>query len=580
MLKLGKKRLIAFSTSVMLVILAFAAINVVAGTNYSTNTSDSFGTSFDSNQALLWDPAFSLLYYMPVQLSTPAALQTPHSLSVDSNGVLRWTADPAANQHQVEVQVNSAHWHTTPWSSLSTSNSQVWFDLRTLNIPHGNSVRVRVVSRETTGLQRLSSNSSWLDVSHWHGWNNWQFTASGSNVRSTINAVSGQNISGIDLINVSINPWQGWGGYWDQNWWGSWGNWGNASIEFRWRHEGSSRWYTGNRTSINWNTGASWTSWTAVARLPITDVRAANAGYYRLYVYSNVGGSWQRMSGPVGSRVRLNVDTGRWYDGRWWDDRWYWDPWYRDSWYWDRNRSWRAPAFTSPRSVPASPAAVGGDGGAARVTTPAAQQTQEQPIYEPAAVYVPPEVPMYNPFVDVSAADWFYNYVRLAYRNHFMVGTGTEPMTFSPHAPLTRAMIVTILFNMDQPTMVDTNNPFSDVQLGSWYATPVIWAASNGIISGFGDGRFGPNENVTMQDLTVILNNYARTRGWLIPPVHNFMNRDLGANAARYAQEAISRFAMAGVIDGNLGNVFHPTRHATRAETAAMLIRFEGAWTY
>ena len=557
MLKVGTRRLITFSVSALLVILAFTAINAAARTG-------------QSETLLAGDLGISMMYYMPVQLSTPPALQAPSSLHLDSNGVLSWTADPAAHQHQIEVQVNSLHWHTTSWSSFSGSGSHVWFDLRSLNIPFGSNVRVRVRSRETTGQLRTSYDSPWLDISHWHGWGHWYAGATGSNVRTSINAFAGQNISGIDLINVTIHSWHG--SHW--NYW----HWSNASIEFRWRHEGSGRWYTGNRvTASNWNWAAG-ASWTAAARLPFTDVRGANAGYYRLYVYSNLGGSWQRIAGPVGSRVRLNVD------GRYWYDRWYWDRWYWDNWYWGR---WNRPAFVSPRAVPPAAAATGGVGGTARVETPAAQRQAAEPehvlpVEEP--VYIPyiPHIPEFpNPFVDVTAADWFYNYVRLAFHNHLMVGTGTAPMTFSPHAPLTRAMAVTILFNMAQPaSLADTNNLFSDVDLGSWYATPVIWASSLGIISGFGDGRFGPNENVTMQDLTVILNNYARTRGWVIPPVHYFIARDPGANAAGYAQEAIMRFAMAGVIDGNLGNVFYPTRHATRAETAAMLIRFNSAWTY
>ena len=103
-----------------------------------------------------------------------------------------------------------------------------------------------------------------------------------------------------------------------------------------------------------------------------------------------------------------------------------------------------------------------------------------------------PAAPVGLPFADVSGSDWFYNDVRYVYEKGIMDGTGAD--RFSPNAPLTRAMIVTILYRMAGSPSVSGSSDFTDVAAGKWFAKAVAWAAANGIVNGYGDSLFGPND--------------------------------------------------------------------------------------
>ena len=159
-----------------------------------------------------------------------------------------------------------------------------------------------------------------------------------------------------------------------------------------------------------------------------------------------------------------------------------------------------------------------------------------------------------------------------------MGGTSTSPMLFSPNANLSRAMIVTILHRREgTPAPSGAANPFSDVRAGQWFTDAVLWAAQNGIVSGSG-GRFNPNDNVTRQDLAVILMNYADFRNLTLPVSNpNVVFSDQN-QIADYARGAVRRCAEAGIIGGRQGSggslLFAPRGNATRAEAAAMLHRF------
>jgi hypothetical protein len=149
-------------------------------------------------------------------------------------------------------------------------------------------------------------------------------------------------------------------------------------------------------------------------------------------------------------------------------------------------------------------------------------------------------------------------------------------------------MIVTILWRLagspvgdaalGVPRAVEGDRPygqFSDVPEDRWYSDAVKWAAANGIISGYGDGRFGPEDNITRQELVVILDRYAEYVGLTLNSqlsTFNLFNDD--ADIADYAKEAIERFFAAGIINGKPGSIFDPKGNATRAEVAAMLMRF------
>ena len=179
-------------------------------------------------------------------------------------------------------------------------------------------------------------------------------------------------------------------------------------------------------------------------------------------------------------------------------------------------------------------------------------------------------------FQDVNAGDWFYNNVSYVYQNNLMNGTSASPMLFSPNAPLTRGMIVTILYRQaGSPSVSGLANPFSDVPGGQWYTDAVIWAAENDIVLGIGDGLYAPEVDVTMEQLSAILYRYAQFLGEA--PAGSLDGALAFADAASiadYAKDAALFCSNNGIITGKPGNLFDPQGNATRAEAAAMLNRF------
>ena len=183
-----------------------------------------------------------------------------------------------------------------------------------------------------------------------------------------------------------------------------------------------------------------------------------------------------------------------------------------------------------------------------------------------------------NPFADVKDGDWFYDSVRFVYEQGLMTGTSTDPMLFSPNIPLTRAMIVSILYRQSnaqiQSPALQATQGFNDVAAGLWYSEAVAWAAANGVVSGYGDGRFGPGDNITREQLAVILNNYQSISGRIPAAIQEekvFADRE---RISDWATDAVRKLTMQGLISGKPGDIFDPKGNATRAETASILERF------
>jgi len=177
------------------------------------------------------------------------------------------------------------------------------------------------------------------------------------------------------------------------------------------------------------------------------------------------------------------------------------------------------------------------------------------------------------PFIDVSPADWFYEQVRDVFEQGLMTGTGDT--TFSPGTQVTRAMAVQVLYNRHgQPYLGGLGNPFTDVAEDAWYHDAVTWTRANGIVEGFGDGTFAPDAYITRAHLVVLLNNYARAVGLVLPPQRESQTFADDMDIRNYAKEAVNRFFRAMIINGRPDGTFDPQGNATRAELATMLSRF------
>jgi hypothetical protein len=176
-----------------------------------------------------------------------------------------------------------------------------------------------------------------------------------------------------------------------------------------------------------------------------------------------------------------------------------------------------------------------------------------------------------NPFNDVTGSDWFFGDVLFTFTHGLMKGMSGD--VFNPQGTLTRGMLVTILYrDVGEPDVSDLDNPFSDIG-NAYFTNPIIWASENGIVDGYGNGKFGPNDSIKRQDLAVILMRYADLMKYELPPIREYSNFKDEAIIAEYAIKAVIALYEAGIVNGKDGNIFDPPGNATRAEVAAILHR-------
>lgn len=176
-----------------------------------------------------------------------------------------------------------------------------------------------------------------------------------------------------------------------------------------------------------------------------------------------------------------------------------------------------------------------------------------------------------SPFKDVKTSDWFYNAVRYVYGHELM--SGTEDDNFSPKEATTRGMMVTILYNMEGRPAAGVPS-FTDVPAGEWYAGPVAWAAENGIASGYGDGRFGPEEPITREQMATILYQYARYKQYDMAVTGNVSYFTDGSKASGYAAIPFGWAIGKGLVNGCGNDLLDPLANAERAHVAAVMKSF------
>ena len=183
------------------------------------------------------------------------------------------------------------------------------------------------------------------------------------------------------------------------------------------------------------------------------------------------------------------------------------------------------------------------------------------------------ETPSETKFNDVSANDWFASAVDYVTGKGMMNGTADN--TFSPKANTTRGMVVTVLYRLENQPSTSAAS-FTDVASGAYYVNAVAWANANGIVSGYGSGKFGPNDKVTREQLAAILYRYAQYKKYDVSVGEdtNILSYDDAQSISTYAIPAIQWACGAGVVTGKSGSKLDPKGNATRAEVAAMLMRF------
>ena len=181
-------------------------------------------------------------------------------------------------------------------------------------------------------------------------------------------------------------------------------------------------------------------------------------------------------------------------------------------------------------------------------------------------------------FRDLDTTKWYHEAIDTMLREGLMNGTGNG--LFEPNGTLTRAMLVTILWRSEGNPAASAQTSFKDVPAGAYYAEAVRWAAANGVVKGVSSTEFGPSKNITRQELVTILWRLAAKKGLNTSnaglTVPEFADR---SQIAAWAAEAMSWGCTRGILTGKSANRVDPTGTATRAEAAAMIVRFRNLGT-
>jgi hypothetical protein len=171
-------------------------------------------------------------------------------------------------------------------------------------------------------------------------------------------------------------------------------------------------------------------------------------------------------------------------------------------------------------------------------------------------------------FTDTDNAKWYHEAVDYVLNNSLMNGYGNG--TFGPNDQLNRAMMMQILYNREGKPAVTYTNVFTDVAEGNWFASAVLWGNAQKIALGYGNGKFGSYDNITREQMVVMLWRYAGSPKATATEL-NFTD---ARQVSSYATEAMLWAVESGIIQGTGNGALKPTGTATRAQAATMLMRF------
>ena len=176
-------------------------------------------------------------------------------------------------------------------------------------------------------------------------------------------------------------------------------------------------------------------------------------------------------------------------------------------------------------------------------------------------------------FTDVDASAYYSEGVTYMVENGYMNGVGGT--LFAPDGTITRGMVVTILYRMAGTPAAGFQGTFADVTEDAYYGLAVEWAAANGLATGYDNGKFGPDDAVTRQQLAAFLWRYAKFTGADVSVGEdtNILSYTDALSVAEYAVEPMQWACGAGILQGSDGSLL-PDAAATRGQFATMIFRF------
>lgn len=215
--------------------------------------------------------------------------------------------------------------------------------------------------------------------------------------------------------------------------------------------------------------------------------------------------------------------------------------------------------------MPGRDVTVKGEFVLAQAATPTPVPT---PTPTPVPTPSPSPKPWENPFPDVSDTEWYIEAIEFVCKQGLMAGYANGK--FGPNDSLSRAQFAQLLYNKEGRPSGSVTGKFTDVAPEQWYAGAISWAASKGIVGGYGNGKFGPNDPITREQLAAMLWRYAGSP----EPANTTLEYKDADKASSYARQALCWATEKGIVGGKPGKILDPKGEATRAEAAQMVMKY------
>ena len=175
-------------------------------------------------------------------------------------------------------------------------------------------------------------------------------------------------------------------------------------------------------------------------------------------------------------------------------------------------------------------------------------------------------------FSDVPVGAWYEEAVAYVTENNLF--KGVSETEFAPDSDMTRAMFAAVLYRLENPTQAASKHSFEDVKDGEWYTDAISWAAENGVVKGMSDTIFAPNEKITREQMAAIMYRYAELKGYNTEKASELLQFTDRSEISGWALAAMQWANAAGLIQGTSDTTMSPKATATRAQVAAILMRF------
>ena len=177
-----------------------------------------------------------------------------------------------------------------------------------------------------------------------------------------------------------------------------------------------------------------------------------------------------------------------------------------------------------------------------------------------------------TPFLDIRT-HWAKSAIESAVAKGLFAGT--SPTTFHPDQAMNRSMLVTVLYRMEkEPAAEGRGKSFEDVSAGAYYVKAVVWASDKGIVAGYSETQFGPEDTITREQLAVILNRYATYKGYNTSKTADLAAFQDADQISEWARVPVQWANVMKLLNGRTSTTLAPKGSATRAEVAKILVTF------